>query len=127
MARAMMPPGKTEFSKKGESRCHLFIFKKVILLPPLFVEGTGGCQAVLWIRNYFFWIRIPFSSESWIRILLYLQKVPDPVPDPALNIHSFSVLTILKVFSWHFKASFSLKMLDNCHYYQIANFFDDFW
>jgi hypothetical protein len=30
---------------------------------------------VLWIRNYFFRIRIPFSVVFWIRIL---QKVSDP-------------------------------------------------
>jgi hypothetical protein len=41
-------------------------------------------SAVLWIRNYFFririWIWIPFSAEFWIRI----QKkiVTDPDPDP---------------------------------------------
>jgi hypothetical protein len=50
----------------------------------------------------FFFIRIPFSSEFWIRIwiriLLGLQKVPDPVPDPALNIQSFTMPTIFKGF-----------------------------
>jgi hypothetical protein len=32
-------------------------------------------------------IRIPFSSEFWIRILLHWQKVSDPVSDPNLNVH----------------------------------------
>jgi hypothetical protein len=35
--------------------------------------------AVLWIRNYFFRIRIPFSDEFWIRIK---KIVMDPDPDP---------------------------------------------
>jgi hypothetical protein len=28
----------------------------------------GLCHSVLWIRNYFFRIRIPFAAEFWIRI-----------------------------------------------------------
>jgi hypothetical protein len=65
------------------------------------MESAGLYSTVLWIRNYFFCIRIriPFSSEFWIRIwiriLLDLQKVPDPV----LNIHSFTVLRIRDVLS----------------------------
>jgi hypothetical protein len=39
-------------------------------------------------------IRIPFSSEFWIRILFDLQKVPDPT----LNIHSFTMPKIFKGF-----------------------------
>jgi hypothetical protein len=31
---------------------------------------VGLTGAVLWIRNYFLRIRIPFSAEFWIRILL---------------------------------------------------------
>jgi hypothetical protein len=46
-------------------------------------------------------IRIPFSFEFRIRIQILLdkQKVPDPVSDPTLNIHSFTMPTIVKVFS----------------------------
>jgi hypothetical protein len=67
-------------------------------------------QAVLFFRNYFFIrIRIPFLSEIWvrfwIRIKLDLQKVLDPVPDPTLKNHSFTipVPTIIRFFHWFFK------------------------
>jgi hypothetical protein len=74
----------------------------------------------------FFAIRIPCFSEFciriWIRVLLDLQNVPDPT----LNICSFIIAAILKVFSWHFKSSFSGKnvrlMFFNVINYQIANF-----
>jgi hypothetical protein len=61
-----------------------------------------SCSVVDPKLPYSFWIRIriPFSSEFCIRILLDLQKVPDP----DLNIHSFTMPTILMIFSWHFKA-----------------------
>jgi hypothetical protein len=40
--------------------------------------------AVLWIRNYFFririWIWIPFSAEFWIRIPKKIVMDPDPDP-----------------------------------------------
>jgi hypothetical protein len=58
-----------------------------------------------------FFIQIPFFLQFCIRILLYLQEVPDPVPDPILNIHSFTMPTMLKVFSWPFKAHFLKKIL----------------
>jgi hypothetical protein len=35
-------------------------------------------QPVLWIRNYFFRIRIPFSAEFWIRIPKTIVSDPDP-------------------------------------------------
>jgi hypothetical protein len=47
---------------------------------------------VLLIRNIFFRIQVPFSSEFCIRIrigiLLDKQKVSDPVSDPTLNFYS---------------------------------------
>jgi hypothetical protein len=48
---------------------------------------------VLWTRNYFFYPD-PIFHEFWIRILINLQNVPDPT----LNIQSFTMPTILKAY-----------------------------
>jgi hypothetical protein len=36
-------------------------------------KSAEAVKAVLWIRNYFFRIRIPFSVEFWIRIRILLD------------------------------------------------------
>jgi hypothetical protein len=57
-----------------------------------------------------FFIRIPFSSEFWIRIwsriLFDLQKVPDPTQTFTLS----QCQDFKSFFYWHFKVSFSIKM-----------------
>jgi hypothetical protein len=87
---------------------------------------------VLWIRKYFFFIRIIFSFEFWIwiRILLDLRFVPDPT----LSIQSFRMPTILKGFPWAFKVQYTgtfqrkyyLKVF-LISYFSNSYFFDDFW
>jgi hypothetical protein len=72
----------------------------------------GAFLTVLWIRNYFF--RIP------IRIRIPFVRVLDPDPlwliksygssfGSDLNILSFTIPTIKKAISWHFKAYFFKK------------------
>jgi hypothetical protein len=60
--------------------------------------------SVLWIRNYFlFWSGsgFHFSLEFWIRILLGLQKVPDPT----LIIHNANDFKIFMAYN----AGYSIK------------------
>jgi hypothetical protein len=59
-------------------------------------------ESVLWIRNFFFRIRI--------RILFDQLKVTDPVSDPTLNIISVTMPTIKRHFHGIFKAYFLKKM-----------------
>jgi hypothetical protein len=73
------------------------------------LDWANMLDPVLWIRNYF------FSDPDPILLWLDLQKFPDPVPNPTLNIHSFTMPTILKVLSWHFKESFSRKCYFNTY------------
>jgi hypothetical protein len=114
--------GVRQTQKDGEEDAAILPHKRWHLLPPFFFNEPGSDilfpfllnNAVLWIRNYFFGIRIPFSSEFWD-----LDLAPDPgylkkssrsnsVSDPKL--HSFTMPTILNVF---FTAFYSILFNKN--------------
>jgi hypothetical protein len=45
-----------------------------------------------------FFGRIPYSSEFWIRIWIHILLDLQKVPDPTLNIHSFTMPTVFEGF-----------------------------
>jgi hypothetical protein len=47
--------------------------------------------------------------------VLDLHKIPDPVPDPTLNIHSFKSSTILKDLSWLLKPTGTIQIRSRIH------------
>jgi hypothetical protein len=65
----------------------IHVSNNTVLLPVVVT-----CSQCFGSETIFFRILILFSSEFWIRIRsrLDLQKVPDPI----LNIHPFTMLTI---------------------------------
>jgi hypothetical protein len=67
----------------------------VLVVADPFITGTGS---VVDAKLFFLGIRFPFSSEFWIRILLDLQKVSDPVLDPTLNQCCGSESEIIRMF-----------------------------
>jgi hypothetical protein len=84
-------------------------------------------RTMFWIQNYFLdpdpGSNFPFGSGSASGSYL---TWPNPVPDPTLQIHFFTMPTIFKVFLWLLKHTFQRKvrlMYIWFHNDQIANFF----
>jgi hypothetical protein len=96
----------TQAAGSSEYRTYCCRYRLRIIFKGQYFHSIG-LQPLLWIRNYFLY---PDPDPILLRVLDPDSTVLDmlKVPNPPLRIHSFTMRTILKVFSWHFKAAFSV-------------------